>query len=381
MTDFGTDEFDVLTEFGWKSIKDVNINDKIWTMDFSSRKANLDTVKSIERYKFDNIIRISGKNIFGEFPINHNLLIENRRGDLEIVKLEDIFINRIKYSHSRIPKLLDISEKKCSYRKFIISAVDPKRVVNNGKEDPRLPLTMDKGLFCKILGLWLAEGSIGGTSRDGRFIPRQVVITQSISANPDKCDSIDKLWEEIPDNLFTYTRIYGRKKLWYLSDIRIANYFYSMGNVYTKKIPNDILSFEKDDLEKLLYWFALGDGRESNHRRKYDNIILDNYKDVFSVSKKLTEDLSYIALKCGVGISNYRKIIEKDYMFASHLIKHDKRQPLNFVSLNANSSISLKQDNLKIETAIKGREFIKFSLNSPIIYVRCKGKSYWTIFG
>lgn len=377
MTDFGTEEIDVLTDIGWKPIKMISVNDKVWTLDLSSRKANLELVKSIKSIKVEPIFRISGKNIFGEFPDNNKILIEDRYGKLEIVHISDIFNNRIRYSHSSIPKIIDIQDSSSNDETFIIPGVIPKRRYKN-KVDTTEDLIFDRELLCKILGLWLAEGGICGSNRK-EFRPRRIVITQSIEANSEKCKQIDDLWDEIPKDIVTSRRIYRRKKLWYIHDARLVHYFHSMGNIYTKKIPNAIFDFNKKDLEQLLFWFALGDGRSSKHRKKYNNIILDNYKDIFSVSRELTEGLSYIALKCGIGISNYRKITEKDYMFASHLIKAEDRKPLNFVSLNANKNISLKYGNLNIERDKKTIEYIKLETNSPVIYIRSKGKSYWTV--
>lgn len=380
---FSSPYFDILTENGWKSFLDITLDDKVWTRNNETGKAELNKVENIINQEYEgDTFKVEGKNFYGEFTEKHRFLIEDRNGKQEYVTIKDIFDNRIKYSHYSIPKTLVIDNQKKD-ENFIIPGIKAIKIgsINYvGKENPENDLIISKSLFCKILGLWLAEGSAYPYyTKDNQLRNGRISICQSISSNKEKCDLIDDLWKEIPENISTTISIQNDKKVWYINDLRIGMYFEQLGNVYTKHLPNEVFSFEKEYLEEIIYWFAIGDGSKSNHNKKYNNKILDNVLNVFSVSKQLIEDLSYITLLCGLNTSLNVQITNKEYIFADHIIKLENKKPLYILSINTNNKISLDPRNLKIEKIennIAGSYCI--SVKNTNFYARMNGKSYWT---
>lgn len=380
---FSTPYFDILTENGWKPFLDITLNDKVWTRNNETGKAELNKVDNIINQEYEgDTYKVSGKNFYGEFTEKHRFLIENRKGIQEYVTIKDIFDNRTKYSHYSIPKTINIDYQKQDENFVIpgINAIKLGAINYTNKENPENDLIISKSLFCKILGLWLAEGSsYPYYTKDGLKRNTKISVTQSLTSNKEKCKLIDDLWNEIPENIAKSTYIYNDKKVWNINDLRIGMYFEQLGNVYTKHLPNEVFSFEKEYLEEIIYWFAIGDGRKSNHNKKYNNKILDNILNVFSVSKQLIEDLSYITLLCGLNTSINVHITNKEYVFADHVIKPENKKPLYILSINTNNKISLDPRNLKIEKIennIAGSYCI--SVKNTNFYARMNGKSYWT---
>lgn len=380
---FANPDFQILTESGWKEFLEIEQGDMVWTRDNKSKKAVLNPVeKIIDKSYVGDVYKVEGKNFYGEFTEKHRFLVEDRNSKQSYVTIKDIFDNRTKYSHYSIPKVLDVSDVDDS-EEFTFPGVEPLRtgaLKLAGKEDPKEPLTISKMLFCKILGLWLAEGS-----RQARFVKdgsdRGTVISvvQSITSNPEKCKEIDDLWKEIPENIKTYIRVRDKKKIWTINDMRVGTYFSKLGNLYTKHLPEEVFSFSNSHLEQILYWFALGDGRCSKHKKAYGNLILDNVKDVFSVSKELIDGLAALAAKCGLGTAIRENIAKREYVYAGHVIKPENKKPLYILSINCNTSVSLDPRNLKI-TKIEKVEAGSYciSVKNTNFYAKMHGKTYWT---
>lgn len=380
---FANPDFQILTESGWKEFLEIEQGDMVWTRDNKSKKAVLNPVeKIIDKSYVGDVYKVYGKNFYGEFTEKHRFLVEDRNSKQSYVTIKDIFDNRTKYSHYSIPTVLDVSDGDDS-EEFTFPGVEPLHtgaLKLAGKEDPREPLTISKMLFCKILGLWLAEGS-----RQPRFVKdgsdRGTVISvvQSITSNPDKCKEIDDLWKQIPENIKTYIHVRDKKKIWIISDMRIGMYFSKLGNLYTKHLPEEVFKFSNSYLEQILYWFALGDGRCSKHKKTYGNLILDNVKDVFSVSKELIDGLAALAAKCGLGTAIRENIAKREYVYAGHVIKPENKKPLYILSLKCNTSVSLDPRNLKI-TKIENEEAGSYciSVKNTNFYAKMHGKTYWT---
>lgn len=196
---------------------------------------------------------------------------------------------------------------------------------------------------------------------------------------------IDALWASLPSEFRTSERIIDRddgrqQKEWIISDLRVGMYFAQLGDMYTKHLPEEVFEYSIHDLETILLWFALGDGRRSWHWIKHDNVLIDNIMDMFSVSERLVNDLSYIQLLCGVGASFEKKVTNKDYMFAGRIIKAENKKPLFFTNVLAWKRISLDCNRKLIITKKENQTCGAYciSVENTNFFARCNGKSYWT---
>ena len=378
---FSTPDFDVLTDKGWKHFIDLKIGDLVWTRN-NDKIAVLQPILDIidQPYKGDTYTLI-GKNIEAEYTAKHRIMLEDRNKNTEYVYVEDLYNNRKHYSHHCIPKTLDVRcQDDC--RTFTFKACPRLYNQNQTGISTDEDLQIDRTVFCKLLGIWLAEGSSFkyDTKQNGERC-NGISICQSNIANADKCKIINDFWEnELPKNIVKKHTIKDNGlETWTIIDLRIGNFFQQLGDIYTKHLPEEVFSFSKEDLQTLLYWFALGDRRKSTHFRKYGNLLIDNVHDMFSTSKKLIDDLSYIQLLAGIASTNRTIISKTDYIYGGHLIEAKNKKPLFFNNVIAADNTSADYRTLKIikhENVEAGSYCIR--VENGNFFARYNGKSYWT---
>ena len=387
-----TPNFEVLTESGFKWFNQLKVGDLVWTRNNDTKKAELKPIKKIvnQNYKGDGYI-VSGKNFYGEFTSNHRFITIDRNGKTEVATIEEIYNNRGKFSHNGIPKTLDIDDVNESAQfnvPKVQSFADKSHYSRFNHKDFENDLIIDKTIFCKLFGFWLAEGSSKlKYNEDNLLVGGEISVKQSLKKNKDICCLIDKLFEELPDELqhriTTNIDKTNNYKYWCISDLRLAKYFHDCGNIYTKKIPNEIKMFGKQYLKELVYYFGLGDGRKNvRHFRKYNNLLLDNIADVFSTSEQLVDDLSYLTLKCGISTAKRCQISKEDYIFCNHLIKAENKKPLYIASMLTSPAVALDKRTLKIKK-IDVQEFDNYGayciqVDNMSFFQRVNDKSYWT---
>ena len=145
-------------------------------------------------------------------------------------------------------------------------------------EAPPLKIKMDDWL--KFFGFWLAEGSTDNEkiALDHGY---RVIISQK---NKEKREEIKEVLNRLPFNYVEEkdTFVIYNKQLW--------TYLRQFGNKYTKFIPKEIKNLSKRQLKILFDWMVKGDG----HVRKTNGQI--NY---WTASKRLADDLQEIILKLG----------------------------------------------------------------------------------
>lgn len=222
--------------------------------------------------------------------------MKDRYGKLVYVTLEEIYNNRNKYNkHSIVKRGNWIGE---DVENIVINGLSDEEYYskkywqfnNNVKED----LIIDTLTFVQFLGIWLAEGHY---SKE-KYI---VKITQN---KGEDCDKIEEMLNKFP---IKWSKSYrsDKKVEFFVSDIRLWKYVSQLGDCYSKYIPYEIKQLDSIYLNELIEWFIMGDGR--NQINEYSLI---SRRNLFSVSKKLIEDLHECLIKSG-GCGNWQ-IIEPD---------------------------------------------------------------------
>jgi hypothetical protein len=140
--------------------------------------------------------------------------------------------------------------------------------------------------FMKFLGLFLAEGSLGG---------RRYIVGISQSPNSNRRRKIEKILEAFG---FKYTL--QRNGSYQINSVQLCRFIESLGLGGKKSGEKFILQkfkeYAPEYLESLLYGFALGDG---NWHKRSGQLTLA------TTSKRLADDLQEILIKCGK-IANMR---------------------------------------------------------------------------
>lgn len=370
----------VLTTEGWKEFLDIKVGDYVWSR--VGGKMVKSRVNNITNEPYDGTAyRISGRNINIEFTPGHRFLFEKRpdqKNNTQIyATVADIFQNRKKYSHCRIPTTAEYNIRQSSIVTIPATKREPYPDCYNG--NILNDLVFDARDFASFLGLYLAEGSLNNNG---------VQIDQTNLAGREL---IENLLNRM-DLKFTTTA----RGFYISADKRLADYLRPLGDKYSKYIPQAIKDLSADCLEKLVYWFAIGDGRmltvEDRHG-SYTNcksqlaragttqtLDLGTYSRlaIFTTSKRLIQDLHECVVKAGYSGRLSEVVTEDDYVFAEHVIKAEDKRTLYQLHISRNKGFTLDPRFTSIEPFHHVGRIYCLSVDHGNFYMEHKGMSFWT---
>lgn len=346
--------FDVLTTTGWKAFSSLSVGDYIQTRNKNGEIEENPIERIINEPYIGHAYHIHGKNIDSKITPNHRLILENRYGEIEVVTIEEIYNNRKKYNKHKIVKTGNW--KGNSPSSITIPAVKVKRP-KKCKNNPEINLDINSNVFVQFLGIWLAEGHVS-PAKYGVFITQRV---------GEKAEEIEKLLNKMPISYNKNLTDNNKTVKFIFNDARLHAYLKPLGNKYSKYIPQEIKNLDPVLLDELIQWYVKGDGRTKN-----------NFQNLFSVSKKLIEDLHECLIKAG-GSGNWTEIVtQKDYYYAGHLIKAKNKKPLYQLNLSTVSGIYLDDRFLEINKIEHSGNVYCLTVKNNNFYVKDNNKAYWT---
>lgn len=356
-------DFDVLTKYGWKPFVNLNVGDEILSLNDEGIIESNPIERIIDSPYKGHGYYVKGMGIDSAFTPNHRFLLKNRYGKFEYVTIEEIYNNRKKYNkHSIVKKgdwigngLDSITIEGLSDAEFY--SKKHWQFKNNVRED----LVIDALTFVQFLGIWLSEGHFSKEKYT-------VFITQNVG---ERCDEIEKMLENFP--IKWSKRTVGKKTLFYVSDIRLWKYVSELGDCYSKYIPYEIKQLDSIYLNELVEWFIMGDGRNQLHE---DHSPIPR-KNLFSVSKRLIEDLHECLIKSG-GCGNWSIIEPKDYIFSDHLILAKNKHTLYQLNISTSNGIYLDDRFLKIDRIEHDGNVYCLSVKNSNFYMKENNKAFWT---
>ena len=259
----------ILTKNGWKALYEVKEGDEILTLNTNTNVIEIQPISRKIEYEYDgDMVRIKGRNINDLVTPDHGYPIYDRNGKFKDFFTANEIFNKLipDQSHSFIPK-------KGNW-------------VNKGDDfyeigDKKIP--MDK--FMKFLGIYLAEGDYRKTNNAVQIYQKKEKV----------CEAISELLDEIGYD-YNITHRKDGCNVYIIRDKSLNEFVKTLGNCYTKHIPQYFKNQSKENLQYLYEWFVLGDGRIRGDKRRKNGSLTD---DVFSSSKQLVLDLNEIQLKIG----------------------------------------------------------------------------------
>jgi len=322
---------EVLTEQGWKYIKDIDIN--------NDRVATLRDNEYLEYHK--PIAKIE-KDIH-----NKNLRhISNKFVDLLVTQTHKLYIKtqwkgwNLKEASYKLPRRFYM-KRNC---KWIGEEVELFKVGNKEyKSDDWL----------EFLGYYISEGSID---------KHRVCLYQK---DPIKRDIILNCLKRLGFNYFTSKNGCRIR----FTDHNISAYLNKLGRfAWTKYIPEDIKKCNSSKLKILLNALILGDG----HRKKTTITYT-------SSSKQLSDDVQEIAFKCGYQISckvidSYTKYFENNKK--SYIIKKYYVATIGSNYPEVRFSKNYKKTHIRNLVKYNGKVYC-IQVPNNIIFVRRNGKTCW----
>jgi len=384
-----TGDVDILTTSGWKNIQNLSEFEEIITLNENGVQENKKIYSTVkEKYK-GKMIRLYGRNINTLVTPNHKFPVINNK-KFSFITSEEIlksFNQNNKLSNFYIPKVSKVNDLKNEY--FKLEGVLENEFDIRCEEDVKFlykkDLYIPMDVFMWFMGIYLSEGHVGLSSVKKR---------KSILSNGETCyyessdngyivgisqkkeestELIEGLLSFLPFNVKKYVKKNGTTSF-IINDRRLWKFLKPLGKSHQKYIPEILKNQSPENLENLIKWFKLGDGRTIG---KY------NQSDIFSTSEKLINDLQEILIKTGKSGNIRKEIRNKDRFIIEdngkkRLIKGENTKDMWFLTLSKTNGIYL--DNRSLKVTEEDFDDYVYSVDVPnhTYYVRSNGKCHWT---
>lgn len=270
---------EVLTNNGWKLFKDVNKNDKIFSMNPENRNIEyVDYINKIQYHYKGDMISLSARGYNSLVTPNHKIPIERR-----------VYKNckRIKIKEFRDAEdLLDIKE-------FYIPRTGNWEGIKTNNNDR---------LLASLYGWYVSKGNVTKRFRNSYMCN----ISQDVK-NINNRNKIEKLLNDLG---IKYSK--GKNGFCFYGEYAKRFYNECPGKSYEKKIPEFIKNMDIAGIKSFLESYCLGDGYiQKVNCFGYDSIS----KVYYTSSKNLVSDVSELLLKigkaCHISITNPKGTIKK----------------------------------------------------------------------
>lgn len=246
------DEGDVLTEFGWKPIQEVNVGEKVWSVD-ELGKAHLMPVTATHAFDVDeDLVRIRKKNLYMSMTADHRVVYQPHGS-----------------RSFKITRWNEYSGKSINVARAAASYESTGYVPPVGAFDP--------DTYAEFLGLYIAEGCAMR-----RNYHRRVVITQN------KKENHEFVWRVMRASGMSVCL--SKNGDFEICNKALYEHLAPLGKANQKHFPRDFLNKASARQLKLAFnAYALGDG----HWQSDTSVML------YTTSKQLVDDIQEICYKLG----------------------------------------------------------------------------------
>ena len=262
-----SEDTDLLTETGWKNIKDVTLDDKIATLNPETNVFEYLTPVALHKIPYVGYMyTIDTPQVKTCVTPYHNNFVQTRNSDhFELIKAENCFNRRISFKKDGIWN-----------GKTVDTFTFPGLPNVKGFEDP---LTIDMASYLVLLGMFLSEGSCVWNEKHRNY---NVNIVQL------KPEGVLAL--KAAENKYNIGKYFESQGRLINRDKRIVKYFMQFGHAKDKFIPNHVFALSSDQQRLLLDWLMWGDGT-----------IKDGlYKSYTTISERLANGIQRLCLHIGI---------------------------------------------------------------------------------
>lgn len=364
------DQTEILTNTGWKFFSELDKTELVATRNVDGVFEWQKPTEYQEYFYEGEMIEFKNQSVDLLVTPDHRMLTTYNHG--KIRGISDYKIERAgdlvgKDGHL-MPATSVWNGKDLEY--FVIPKTNYVHGLRGGRKEiikvPSIKIKMED--WCAFLGLWLADGWVTGSK--GGIMPPTVSKTingtrksvpYKIGISQKEKSKTEKIWKMLNSLPFRWMR---DKNQFTTCNISLWKYLFNLGNVYTKRIPREILELSSKHLEILWDWYVLGDGyRRVEKTTRY-------VKDVaISVNHNLLGDFQELLQKIGYdGTINKRK--DSGYCING---RTGLTKPSYYISRRGNKHI-----NLKAKPKIYTGKVYDCTVPNGTLYVRRNGRPAWT---
>lgn len=305
-----------LTQTGFKKISDIVKGELVYQINPYTNKTELLPVKEVIKVRHTGkMYHIKNRNFETHVTGDHKFLMKDRYGQMFFKTVNEIYQNAD--SHDSIIRNLPSFSKDSNDVK-----IDNLEIPYNN--------------FMRFMGIWLSEGHC--TKRKDRNDQYIVGITQNVGK---KSDIIDNLLENMREFGMNFSkRTTNNKNSWTCHNRSLGRYLSQFGKAHEKYLHDDLktqLNFEA--ARDFLYFYNLGDGRLKKNQE---------YRDVFTTSERMANDLQLVASVAGFGIGTRTHIQKTDRLIEGRVIRKENIRPLHFVKILHSQGIYTDPRHMKI---------------------------------
>ena len=259
------DKTEILTEHGWKFLKELRMGDKVAQVDAKTRALSFVKPSRIVSYEYNgNMVAVQSLSVDLLLTPDHRFFYSsewsfyNDRNRWLVAPVKDVMkkyvvIPRACYWQGRDLKDMSIGRYKIKFDTFL-----------------------------KFFGIWVSEGC---ATRTG--VRKFVVVSQSPKS--PHYSAIHKLFRELGIKFIQCQS--GKTIQFRIEDDDFYQYFIAFGKSENKFVPEVIKNASAGSLRLFLDWYIKGDGHiKKNHAVHF-----------VSKSERLIDDLQEICIKLGMG--------------------------------------------------------------------------------
>lgn len=303
------DEGDVLTEAGWKPIQDVQIGERVFSLDLSNNLI-LQNVTAVFAYEVDEeLVSVNKKSLKMSMTNDHKVVVQKHGSEENYIKPFNKFGSHEKVLRAGFWNGIPYSEDM---------------------------LNLEANNYMLLLGLFLSEGCT--TTRN------RITITQVKKYGEDQ---LYDFFIRCHPKFKKYGADYSlTDKDWY-------SHFLKFGKAKDKFIPREILNSSKENLENLFEALMFGDGHWLSAKSG----------SYYTISSQLADDFAELATKLG-----YNVYITSRYQPLSKNLQY-----CVYINLNKQvTHIEIKKDDIK-SIKYKGKVYCISVANTHNFVIKQKG--------
>jgi len=301
-----TEDTEVLTETGWQLITDVEVGERVPSLNLATNKVELATnTETVNNPYRGKMIHFKGRSSDFLVTPNHRMVVHKSRGGNQytgaLIERADALLGK----HFRLHK--DGQWGGTEKEKWTIPAYTP-----NESHAQRNRVVFDTNDFLSLLGLYISEGS---------GVNEKFIISQTPKGNTNKM--IPELLTKMGISYTLYENDFT------VNSPQLARYIKSLihGIAHEKRIPREILNLHPQHLKFLYEGLMAGDGSATGRYTTSSHGLRDDFLELIN---RLGWSATWNAIpeRLGGGVGNRQVGMCREY-FVISIIKNHLRPRLN----------------------------------------------------
>lgn len=349
------DKTEILTDKGWKLFKDLDKTEKVATLNPNTFEIEYHKPSAYQEYEHDgDMVSITSPEKAIDLLVtpNHSLWGFQRKTKKRVQTLIESRAGSIPYEF-RIPRTGRwIGE---NIDNFILPEYKTKWHSGKGRGVDRVfhkkELAVPIKPWLGLLGIYLAEGSTGGTKHSTVCISqfsKKEQVKELLSGLPLKVREVEKGFE--------------------IGSVQLAKYFRQFGLSHEKFVPDFIKNLTPELINVFLDAFVVGDG----------TVRPTGSRVFFSNSTRLLDDIQELLFKVGT-VGNLYQCAEAGTVFEINGKKYTRNHTTHYLSERIqNHAYNVDKRTSEIKTVSYKGMIYDVTVQNHIIYVRRNGKPTWS---